>query len=148
MAGNPLVSQGTLNRLVASVVVPSFPDLNVTASYLGKSGISVSLQGNATAMLATMTGAATSPEPYMMALIRVTLLKTQSLSALWKTQMETTTLIGPVTVYPDSSALPIYTFDNCAIEGVGDMLLNGSTPDWGLTITGVYQINASLYNGT
>lgn len=45
MATNPLIPQGTLNRVRASVVWPSFPNLNVTASYLGRMGIRLSLDG-------------------------------------------------------------------------------------------------------
>ena len=45
MASNPLVDQGTLNRIRASVEFTDFPELNVTSSYLAKAGISMRLTG-------------------------------------------------------------------------------------------------------
>ena len=89
MAGtNPLVSQGSLNRLRASVVWPDNPTLNVTASYLGKEGVSLALDGEATTFINTLVGAVTSPEPYQMITLTIHLLKTQGLASLYKSQQE------------------------------------------------------------
>ncbi len=63
MAGSPLVSQGTISRIRGSLIVPNFPNLNITAPYLGKMGIHLSFEGSATPMIDTMTGRVTSPEP-------------------------------------------------------------------------------------
>ena len=146
MAANPLIVQGTLNRIRGSVVVPSYPGLNVTAPYLGKPGISLALEGNATTQIGTMTGSVTSPEPYMMVAVRIALLRTQSLSGAWKAQMESVSTIGAITVNPDTSAFPSYTFTSCAIESVGEQRYDGTDPGFLITLSGVYQINASLYN--
>ena len=60
MANNPLIPQGTVNRLRGSVIWNDFPQLNVTAPYLGTDGIGFSLDGESTVFLPTMTGAVTS----------------------------------------------------------------------------------------
>lgn len=144
---NPLVSQGSLNRLRASVVVSSDATLNITASFLGKKGISLTLEGETTALLGTMTGIVPSPEPYQMATIRAQLVKSQSLAAQYKVLMETNSVIGTITVRPDSSALPPYTFNQCAIEGVDELPFDGTDAGFLIRIRGQYPINSSLYDG-
>lgn len=144
--GNPLISQGQLNRLVASVVVSSYPTLNVTSSYLGEEAIRIALEGEATTPIRTMTGAVMSPEPYMMANVTINLLKSQALSNQWKAQMEAISLIGDITVRPDSTILNPYDFTNCSIRTVREMTLNGRDAGWIVTVTGYYLINNNLWN--
>lgn len=149
MAGANQVQQGTLNRLRGSVVVPTYPNLNITNGYLGKPGISVSLSGNATLFIDTMTGRVTSPEPYLDARVMVHLLRTQSLGALWRSQMETQlSTIGQISVVPDSVTFPTYDFLNCAIEDVAEMRFDGTDPGYVITLGGTYLVNASLWNLT
>lgn len=142
---NPLIAQGTLNRLRASVFIVDFPELNVSASYLGDAGITLSLDGDSTVMLQAMTGMVTSPEPFLPATITMNLLKTQSLSDLYKEQMENNTLIGDVTVTPDSIALGDYQITNCALSSVRELQLNGKDAGYVVTIKGTYNINDELW---
>lgn len=145
--GNPLVDQGTLNLLKASVNWADFPGLNVTASFLDKSGIILRLEGNTTVQLETMTGIVQSPQPYMPVAVVIPLLKTQALSDAYKTQMETDAIIGSGTVFPDvSSGLSPYQIGNMAIQSVGEINLGGSTAVWGVTCRGVYYVNADAFN--
>jgi hypothetical protein len=146
MAGNPLIPQGTLNRIRASVVWPSFPSLNVSASYLGRMGIRLALDGESTLFIPTMTGAVTSPEPYMMITMTMHLLKSQNLAALYKGQMEDTALIGDGTVRPDAVNLPVYPIINCAIQAVRELNFAGDDADFAVAIRGYYLVNASLWN--
>lgn len=146
MAANPQVAQGTLNRLRASVVVASNAALNVTAPYLAREGVSLSLEGEATTFINTMTGAVTSPEPYMVASLTISLLKTQSLAGQYKARMEANSPIGDVTIYPDSSALPVYQLTNCAIESVREMKFSGEEASFMVTIKGYYLTNSNLWN--
>jgi hypothetical protein len=147
MAGNPLLSQGTLNRIRASVVVPGNSSLNVTAPFLHKEGISLALEGESTTYIPTMTGMTTSPEPYMSATVSISLLKTQSLAGIYKAQMENLSTIGDITVYPDvSTGLPTYTIVNCAIESVREMKFNGEDAAWVVMIKGYYVTNNALFN--
>jgi len=143
---NPLISQGSLNRLRASVVWNSFPSLNVTASYLGKEGISLALDGMATTFINTLVGAVTSPEPYQMVTLVLNLLKTQSLAGLYKAQQEENCLLGNGVVRPDSIALPAYDITNCAIESVRDLKFSGEDAAYAVTIKGYYIINSVLYD--
>src|ERR1700743_691192 len=102
MAGNPLVAQGQLNRLKASISWDSFPALNITASYLGRAAIRLALQGVASKGIETMTGLVQSPEAYQMCEIRASLIKAQALADAYKRQQEATALLGNCTVRPDS----------------------------------------------
>ena len=149
MAANPLVVQGTLNRLRGSVVVPSFPNLNVTNGYLGKLGIRLALQGDATQFVDTMTGMVTSPEPYLPGVITMHLLRTQNLAALWRAQMESQiTALGEVSVFSDSAVWPEYDFFNCALTSITEMPFDGTDPGYVIAIRGTYQINAGMFNLT
>lgn len=143
---NPLVSQGTLNRLQASVVWANFPSYNVTPSYLGKAGITLALEGEATVMIPTMTGTVTSPEPYMMVSLTMNLLKTQPLANAYKAQMELSTLLGNCTVWPDTTVLGNYPLNNMAIESVRELNFAGDDAGWVVSCKGYYLINGSLFN--
>lgn len=146
MAGNPLVAQGTLNRLRASIIWNSFPSLNITAPFLGRAGISFALEGNTTVFLPTMTGAVTSQEPYLMFTAAVSLIKAQSFSDLYKQQWENSAQLGDGTIRPDASTLSPFPIINCAIESVGPMSFNGEDAGIGISIRGYYLINQSLWN--
>lgn len=143
---NPLVAQGSLNKVRASITWPSFPALNVTAPYLGKNGIRLTLQGVSTLYLPTMTGAVTSQEPYMMIEMVINLIKPQALANLYKQQMETSSLIGDGTVRPDAVALGVYPITNAAIQGVRELDFSGEHEGFAVTIGGYYLVNAALFN--
>lgn len=146
MAGNPLVPQGTLNRIRAAVQWSAVPGLNVTVPFLGKEGITLAFEGNATDFVETMTGAVTSPAPYMPIRMVFNLLKTQTLSNQYKSQMETSTLLGDGVVTPDSVTLSPFQVTNCAIEGVDELRFNGEVAAYAVRIKGYYIINNALFN--
>jgi hypothetical protein len=143
---NPLVQQGVLNRILASVNWTNFPQLNVTAPFLNRAGISISLDGDATRFLPTMTGAVTSPEPYMMATITINLLKSQGFAALYKAQMELSSVLGDCVVRPDATTLPPYDFTNCALESVREQSYSGEDAGWTITARGFYLVNSAIFN--
>ena len=143
---NPLISQGTLNRLRASVVVNDFPSLNVTAPYLGEEGITLALEGDTVTFIPTLTGAVTSPEPYQKVTVTIHLLKTQGLAGQYKSQMESLALIGAIVVRPDAKSLPPYDLINCAIQGVTELKLNGKDAGWTARLGGYYLVNQDLYD--
>jgi hypothetical protein len=146
MPANPQIQQGTLNRIRGSVVIPNYPVLQVTAPFLGRAGISISFEGETTTMIPTMTGTITSPFPYQMVTISISLLKTQSLAAAWETQRQTLSTIGDITVTPDTSSLSSYTFNNCAIQNIRELNFAGEDASFGVTVSGYYQINNSVWN--
>jgi hypothetical protein len=143
---NPLVNQGTLNRLRASVLFPSFPELNVTSPFLGDEGITISFEGESTVYINTMTGAVTSPEPYLLFTMRIALLKTQPLSSAYKAQMEADARLGDCTVRPDAATLSPYQLTNTSIANVEGMMFNGKQAIYPVTIKGYYIINNDLFN--
>lgn len=145
---NPLVEQGSLNRIKASVVWNDFADLNVTAPYLGAAGIRLGLDGGTTVFLPTMTGAVTSPEPYQMITLSMNLLKTQQLADLYKQRMEVDARIGNGVVYPDvqKGGINSYQVINCAIESVRELNLAGTDASYEVSVRGYYLVNSSLFD--
>ena len=146
MASNPLIAQGTLNRLRASIIFPSYANLNVTASYLGKGGISLSLEGDATAFIDTLTGGVQSPQPYMACMVTVNLLRSQGLADAFKQQMESLSTIGDFNVKADASTLSDYPISNGAIQSVREQAFNGEEPGYVVVLRGYYPINNQLWN--
>lgn len=146
MAGNPLVDQGTLNRLRGSAVWQDLPNLNITAPYLGKEGMRLALEGESTQFIETMTGAVTSPQPYMAVSLTLSLLRTQSLADLYKQRMELDARIGAGTIRSDSAFLGVYDLVNCSIQSVRELPFNGEDAGFNVTIKGYYNINSALWN--
>ena len=145
---NPLVPQGNLNRLRASVVYSSSASLNVTASYLAREAISMAFENDAGRLIGTLTGGVTSPEPYQMVTVTMHLLKTQGLSATYKAQFESNTAVVDVTVIPDSATLPDYHLSNCVLMGISEMTLDGNQAGFAARLQGIYYVNANLFNLT
>jgi len=144
---NPQVLQGSLNRVKASVVWATNPQLNITSSYLGRPGIRFAPEGESTAFLNTLTGAVTSPEPYQLFNMTVALVKPQALADLYKSQIETNALIGDGTVYPDviSPGLGVFNITNCAIETFREVSFAGDEPTLMVVIKGYWLINSNMF---
>lgn len=143
--GNPLIAQGTLNKVRASVSFTSLPQLNVSASFLGDDMIRIALEGDAVTYINTAAGAVTSPEPYIPASVRIALLRTQALAASFKAQMENTALIGDYTVRTDAPNFPPYSFTNGGIRRIEDIEINGKNAGWVILLGGYYLVNQSLW---
>ncbi len=145
---NPNINQGTINRLVASIIWDNFPVLNVTPSFLLPEAIDLTPEGPMTTMIPSMTGAVTSPEPYQMMRMVIHLNRAQALAAAYKLQWESSTLIGSGTIRPDvlSSVFPPFFVDNVAISGLNTLSFSGRDAGFVVTCTGVYQINSTLWN--
>lgn len=143
---NPLIAQGSLNRVRASITIPDFPQLNVTAPYLGAEGISLAKNGEITTQIRTMTGLVNSPEPYVPVVMTVHLLRSQNLAQLYESQMQDNSVLGDLYCTPDSSALKDITIFNSSILGVQEQRLNGTDPGYVITIGGYQAINNSLFN--
>ena len=145
---NPQVQQGTLNRLLASVVYANFPQLNVTSSYLAREAISLAFDGDTSLLIGTLTSAVTSPEPYVYGTVTMHLLRTQALGNAYKTQIETNTTLGSVTVYPDSVALSPFQLNNCVLQVVQEMPFDGTQASLIIRLRGVYNINSTLFTAS
>jgi hypothetical protein len=142
---NPLIAQGTLNRLKSSVTIPGNSSLNITSSYMGKQFVTVTFDGDFDKLIETATGAVTSPEPYVMATVSISLLRTQGLSGAWLTQAKTTSDIGNVSIFPDSSVFPEIDLTNCVIQHIDPGAYDGMDPAVKLTLRGVFYINNNLW---
>ena len=147
MAQPTLIDQGTLNRLLTQIQLPNFPGLTTPSSNMGRRQVSISFNGPATTPIPTATGMVMSPEPFIQVTINLCLLRTQGLGQAWRQQIETGTVLGPVTAYLDvrNSIEPEYSFQNCAVAHVGDIDGAGSSGEYNITITGTYPINSGLY---
>lgn len=143
-----LIQQGTLNRLRGSVVYALYPYLNVTAPYLAKEGISIGFEGDTSQLLGTMTGAVTSPEPYIMGNVTMHLLRSQSLSNSYKTQIESFTTLGSVDIITDSDTLSNFSLENCVLQAIRDVTFDGNQPGFIVNLKGVYNINSTMFAST
>ena len=142
---NQQIQQGTLNRLLASVVYANYTQLNVTAGYLSREAISLSFDGDTSMLIPTLTGAVTSPEPYIYGTVTMHLLRTQALGNAYKTQIETNTTMGSVTIYPDTQVLSPFQLNNCVLMSVQETAFDGTQAGLVVRLRGVYNINSTLY---
>ncbi len=147
MATNPLIPQGTLNRVRCSVVIPFYPWLNITSPYMGQSFCSIDISGPFSDLIPTATGAVTSPEPYQLATISVGLLRTQALALQWLTQAQATSVLGQVSIHSDTAAFPAITLSTTVINQIEPGAFDGKDPVVRLTLHGVYYLNNDLWNG-
>ena len=145
MSGNPLIDQGTLNRLLASVSFPNFTTLNVTPEFMNREMIRLALEGEFSKRLPTGTGQVPSPEPYVPATLTINLLKSQPLSAAFKAQWEQNVLLGDCTVRGDSAVHPPYDLTNCSIQSVRELSFSGDDAGCVVVIGGTYNINSALW---
>lgn len=145
MASNQLIPQGVLNRLRTSVLISSFPALNVTPSYLGKRSVRLTRNGRAVENLGALTGIVPSPEPYVMMEVHINLLKSQSLANSYEQQMQSNSQLGDVTVRTDTSTLQSFLISNASIINVEELSFAGDTPDYMVSIEGYYVINSALW---
>jgi hypothetical protein len=145
---NPNVNQGTINKLVASVIWDSFPILNITPSFLMPEGIDMTPEGPIVTMLQSMTGLIPSSEPYQVMRLVIHLIRAQPLAAAYKAQWETDARIGGGTIRPDvlSSVHPPYIIDNVSITGLNTLNFSGRDAGFVVTCTGQYNINSALWN--
>ncbi|MFZ1011186.1 MAG: hypothetical protein WAN65_30385 [Candidatus Sulfotelmatobacter sp.] len=145
-APNTAVPQGVLNRLRTSLTVVNFPQLNVTASFLGRRSIRLTREGRAVENLDSLTGIVPSGEPYYKMAAHINLLKSQALANAYEQQLLTNANIGDVIVRTDTSTLQSFTISNCSIISIDELSFAGDTPDYLATVEGYYSINSALYN--
>lgn len=143
---NPMISPGVLNRVRASAKFTTYPQLNVSASYLAKEGVEISFQGNIVEGLPAMTGVVQSPQPYVLSQVKIHLLRSQALASQYKAQLELDGLLGNLRLYTDSSTFGEFDLVNTAITSIADTTFNGTDPGFVITITGTYYVNSSMWD--
>jgi hypothetical protein len=140
-----IVQQGTLNRLLQAVSWPSFPSLNITAPFVGRAGIRIAWEGNATDFIDTTVGVVTSPAPMQRITVTAELLKSQGLAQLYDTKRMTNALLGNGNVYQDVTTMTPYAILNCGILNVRELSFNGEDASYAVTIGGYMLMNSSLF---
>lgn len=143
--GNPLVPQGFLNRVRGAMSVTDSPDLNVTASYLGKDGISMRPENPATDIIDTMTGTVGSQSPYQKVTVTVHLLKTQALGASYQKRFATNTALGEVVITPDATTFGNFTLLNCYLTNFNEISFNGMDAGYVATYSGYITTNDNMW---
>lgn len=143
--GNPLVPQGFLNRVRGALSVTDVPALNVTASYLGKDGISMRPDNAATDIIPTMTGTVGSQTPYQQVTVTVHLLKTQGLGASYQQRFATDTALGEVVITPDATTFSNFTLLNCYLLNFNELPFNGMDAGYVVTIGGYLTTNDNMW---
>jgi hypothetical protein len=136
---------GVLNRLRASVVFTDYPQLNVTSNFLTTEGIRLALEGNATDLLPAMVSLVSSPAPYLAASITMSLVRSASLAAIYKTQIEDSTLVGLVSIFPDTDVLNPFVINNVALESIREMAMAGMEAAMVVTARGYYNVNTGFF---
>lgn len=142
---NPYVPQGTLNRALTSLSVIDIPALNVTTGYFAEQLATLSFEDRISDYIATTAGAVPSPRLVQFVTVRAYLNKAQGLAAQWEQQRLTNAVIGDVVIVTDSNALPVYYLQNCILENVDSLNLNGTSADFSISIRGTYPVNADLF---
>ncbi|RTO96814.1 hypothetical protein [Enterobacter roggenkampii] len=142
---NPLVPQGFLNRVRGAVSVTDFPELNVTASYLSKDGISLRPDNAATDIIGTMTGTVGSQATYQQVTLTVHVLKTQGLAASYQRKFATDTSLGELVVTPDATTFDNYTLLNSYLLNFNELPFNGTSAEFVITIGGYITVNDNLW---
>ena len=52
---------------------------------------------------------------------------------------------GPATFRPDVANFPPYQFDNCSLDGIQNLTVNGMDPNFVIAIGGYYYINSVMW---
>jgi hypothetical protein len=136
---------GVLNRLRASVTYADFPQLNMTSGFLTTEGIRLALEGNATDLLPAMVSLVSSPAPYMGASITMSIVRSSTLAQVYKSQLENVTLMGLVTIWPDTDVINPFIINNVALESVREMAFAGLEAAMVVTARGYYNVNTGFF---
>jgi len=148
MAGfSPLTIQGNLNRVATHIVVTSYPTLNVSAGYMGKTQAVLTFEGPFVEQIETATGVVNSPKPFVQAQLVISLLRSQALGNAWIAQSQVNSTLGTVVTYPDSTVFQPISLSNCSIQDIDPGAYDGVDPIAKVTLKGTFYINSSMWAG-
>jgi hypothetical protein len=145
----PQISQGTLNLIRCSIIIPSFTNLSITPEYMSHEMAGITFDGPSVEQYDTGTGLVNSPQPYVKATISCTILKTQGLAASWFAQFQSQSILGTVEMHPDddpTTGWPVVRMHTAALMHPQPGRFNGKDPGITLTISGKVNTNSSLFN--
>ena len=142
---NPNLIPSPLNRVRANVSIPDNANLNVTASYLGADGISVTFQGAIATQLMGLTSTINSEEPYVPTQVRISLVKSLALTGQWMTQIQNAPTLGTLTIQSDTAEFPAITLYNTVITNIADVSMAGKQAEFVITISGSWSVSNDLW---
>jgi hypothetical protein len=140
-----LPALGTLNRALTHITFASFPALNIGAQNMGKSFARINFEGDFNHQAEVAVGVVTSPEPYVMAVVNVGVLRSQALGAAWWTQLLKTSTLGTMTVYPDTTAFPSITISTTVVKMFDPDAYDGLDPVIKMVLRGVVYPNNNMW---
>lgn len=142
-----LPALGTLNRALTHITFASYPALNIGAQNMGRSYARIGFEGDFNHQAEVAVGVIPSPEPYVMAVVSVGVLRTQALGAAWWSQILATSTIGTMTVYPDSMAFPSITVASTVVKSFDPDALDGTDPVIKMVLRGAVFPNSNMWSG-
>lgn len=142
---NPLLIPGTLNRVRGQLIVAGNAALNITASYLGKEGISISADTELATTIPLLVSTTNSMEPYQMVTVTAHIVKSMGLCTNYLNQIRNSSVLGTVTVVLDTGNVPNFTIYNAVIVNWQQLSAAGTQADFPLTIRGYFVVNNELW---
>jgi hypothetical protein len=142
---NPGIARGVLNRVKCSVVLPSFPSLNIISANMGRSMARISFTGDLVNQISTGTGLVNSPEPFVRATITIALLRTQPIAAAWFSQILADSNVEDATIYSDTSTFPPIALQSVVANHMDPGPFDGTSPDFMLILSGALPVNNNLW---
>jgi hypothetical protein len=142
---NNFTARGVLNRVKTSVVVPSFPSLNVISANMGRSLARIAFNGQLVNQIPTGTGLVNAPEPFVMATITIALLRTQPIAAAWFAQIQLDSSIQDATIYSDTSAFPPIALQSVVASHMDPGPFDATSADFQLVLSGAFPVNSNMW---
>ncbi len=145
MATNPIIIPGNLNSIRVSATFPSNSKLNIALGYFSKTQIH-SILSDFAKSLPTQLGHVISEEPYSIAEFDFHVVRTLPLANAWKTQWETSSILGSMIVRPDTSVMSDFQLTSAMLKGASGLDFSGVSAEIILKIVGIYYINSDLFS--
>ncbi|MHB1310548.1 MAG: hypothetical protein ACYC3L_00930 [Gemmatimonadaceae bacterium] len=141
-----LPALGTLNRTLTHLAFSSYPALNIGIANMSQTMAKISFEGDFAQQPEVAVGVVPSPEPYVIGVVSVGILRTQALGAAWLNQIQTQSSLGTMLIYPDSVAFPAITLSTVVIKSFDPGAYDGNDPIIAMTLRGVFYANNALWS--
>lgn len=138
-------SSGLLNRALTQVVFSDYPALNASIDNMSSGFMHVTFEGAPTLQIGTGTSIVNSPNPYVMGSLQLNILRTQALATTWLRQMQSNSVLGNLTGYPDAAPFDPITLENSSITAFDPGAWDGQNPTVAITITGLFFTNNDMW---
>lgn len=145
MATNPIINPGPLNRVRVSATFPDNTSLNIIRGYFSKTQVHSTFSDSAKS-IPTQVNHVISEEPYSLASFAFHVVRTLPLANAWKTQWETSALLGNMIVRPDTSVISDFQIYNAMLKNISGLDFSGESGELVINITGIYNVNSELFS--